>query len=244
MLITTQSREKAGSYHKDLRESHEVLGRGVDQHKRQADLATHHQAQTVERDEYHPALRQQFDEVMGSGEEQKELTASHLILSSPDGIALTTPKTVHAAIGKHLGVTTNNNVTIAAGETCSVAAMRRVSLYSHQEGMKIFAGHGSVEIQAQSDILDVIADKVLRLISAKEKVLISAPKEIVLTAGNSYIKINEAGIESGTDGKFVAHASSHDLKGSKTQPYIDIQMPASSPCMREAAASGYPLVEA
>ena len=82
--------------------------------------------------------------------------------------------------------------------------------------MKLFAAQGAVEIQAQSDNLELSADQLIKIISAKDKVQISAPKEILLTAGGSYIKINAAGVESGTAGQFIAYAGSHSFVGPKT----------------------------
>ncbi|TDR26992.1 LysM peptidoglycan-binding domain-containing protein, partial [Hydromonas duriensis] len=92
-------------------------------------------------------------------------------------------------------------------------------------GMKLFAAKGKVEIQAQSDNIEIIADKVMKLISAKESIEIAAKKEVLITSGGSYIRINAGGIEHGTLGFWKAHAGSHNLPGEKGLDYASPKMP-------------------
>ena len=71
-------------------------------------------------------------------------------------------------------------------------------------------------MQSQDDNIEILADQVLKLISAKKRIEITAAEEIVLNAKGSYIRINGAGIEHGTPGKWIAYAASHDLPGPKS----------------------------
>jgi uncharacterized protein (DUF2345 family) len=82
--------------------------------------------------------------------------------------------------------------------------------------MRLFAARGKIEIQAQSDAIEITSDQDMQIMSVKSKVHISAHKEIIMTAGGSFIKINENGIELGTDGKCEIYASSHEMLGPKT----------------------------
>ena len=59
----------------------------------------------------------------------------------------------------------------------------------------------------------MIARKVIKLISTEEKIEITSPKEIVLTAGGSQIKINAQGIFTTTGGKFESKAGQHSFVG-------------------------------
>ena len=242
MLISTHKRNRAESYQTDLKEAAEGLSRSVDQHKRQADLALHHAAQVEEPDEYLPPMQTQLDEVMGGGE-QEELSAPHMVITSPAGLELITPETSHMTAGKQMAFTAMKNITAAAAKSIGLMGMRSVSLYAHQEGMKLYAGHGKVDIQAHDDDLDLIAEKLLRIISAKQKIHISAPKEILLTAGDSYVKITGSGVEIGSSGDYKVFTASHKFDGPNTIPPIGIQLPSSTPCMAEAARTGFPFVE-
>jgi type VI secretion system secreted protein VgrG len=67
--------------------------------------------------------------------------------------------------------------------------------------------------------MHIIAEKVIKLISAKKSIEIAAKEEILITAGGSYIRINKAGIEEGTPGQWKAWAADHDLPEAKSLPY-------------------------
>jgi type VI secretion system secreted protein VgrG len=92
--------------------------------------------------------------------------------------------------------------------------------------MKLFAARGKVEIQAQSDNVEIIAEQVLKLISTRQNIEIAADKEILLHAGGSYIRISAKGIEQGTAGKWEAHAASHAATGPQNLDASFAAMPA------------------
>lgn len=123
--------------------------------------------------------------------------------------------------GKSIAISADEHVSVASGKSLLGVAIEKVRIFAYKMGIKIFAAKGKVEIQAQSDDLDVIAEKVLRILSAKERVHISAPKEILLTAGESYIKIDASGVESGTKGRFIAYAAAHNFVGPKTKTPLE-----------------------
>ena len=94
-----------------------------------------------------------------------------------------------------------------------------ISLFTQSKGITAFAAKGKVQIQAQSDAVEVIADQVLKLISAKSKVEIAAHDEILLTAKGSYTKINGKGIEHGTPKAFTWYTPTLGMPGPKRMPY-------------------------
>lgn len=91
-----------------------------------------------------------------------------------------------------------------------------MSLFAAQKGLKAFAAKGKVELQAQDDAIEAIARKVIKLISTEDKIEITSPKEIVLTAGGSQLKINGDGIFTTTGGKFESKAGQHSFVGGAT----------------------------
>ncbi|STY91080.1 Uncharacterized protein conserved in bacteria [Moraxella bovis] len=70
-----------------------------------------------------------------------------------------------------------------------------------------------IQIQAQSDDIEIIAEQVLKLISAKNNIEIVADKEIILTSNGSYIKIDKEGVEIGSPKKIKLHSSVEVLGG-------------------------------
>jgi type VI secretion system secreted protein VgrG len=128
-------------------------------------------------------------------------------------------------------------MSVSAGKSFLVSALDKVSIFAHKLGMRLFAGQGKVEIQAQSDDLDIIAEKVMQIISAKESVHIMASEKVLLTAGGSYISIDSSGIEEGTSGKWQVHAASRSMAGpaSLTPP-----LPSLADSMKDAQENARP----
>ncbi|WP_180095105.1 MULTISPECIES: DUF2345 domain-containing protein, partial [unclassified Acinetobacter] len=100
-------------------------------------------------------------------------------------------------------------------------AQSKISLFAAQEGLRAYAGKGKVEIQAQGDGADLIARKGIQIISTEENVDIKSPKEIILTAGGSQLKITSAGIFPTTAAKFEVKAGQHKfVDGAQVSPVI------------------------
>jgi type VI secretion system secreted protein VgrG len=215
LLISTDARNKAEKYHKDLAEAGTNLQGATAQHEDTARLAQIHNAQDSDEDVnvLAKALHEQTDQIRGYGRQHDELTQPHLVLSSPSGIALTTARSAQLHTGENSTVTTGRHFSVSAGRSFLASALDKVSIFAHKMGIRLFAGQGKVQIQAQSDDLEVIADQVLHLISAKKSVHLTAAEEIILNAGGSYIRVNAAGIEQGTNGRWLVHAASHSMSG-------------------------------
>jgi type VI secretion system secreted protein VgrG len=228
MYIGTDTRSGAERHHKDISEAVGNIQGAVNQHEETAKLAEVHKAQDHEADVSvtSRSLHHQSDQIRGSGKPHEELAAPHLLLSSPAGIALTTPASTHAHTDENTAVSAGRHVSISAGRSFLVSALDKVSLFAHKLGMRLFAARGKVEIQAQSDGMDIIAEKVLQIISAQESVRIFSPKEILLTAGGSYVSIGENGIEEGTPGNWKVYAADRQMGGPKSAGQPDCPLPS------------------
>jgi type VI secretion system secreted protein VgrG len=246
LFISTDARSHADKHQKDIREAMRNLDGAVKQHKSQLELAVKHEAQKFgeHQQPLSNTLEKQNAELRGSGQPHGEFTAPQLLISSPSGIAATAFESIHLHSRENTCVTAGSHISLASNKSFLATAIKMVSIFAHSLGIKLFAGKGKVEIQAQSDDLDVIADKVLQLISARERVHISAPKEILLTAGDSYIKISKDGIENGMSGAWAVHAASHGMLGSKTMPYLAPTLPAASLALSTATDLATPATPA
>lgn len=220
--ISTFIRSQAAKHQKDVKEAVENLDIAGKQHKQTGDAAEIANAQDHSPDvsQLANALSQQLDEIKGNGE-HKELRTPQVVISSQAGIAATTPQNVHFHSGMHTAVTSERHTSISAGNSFLASAADKVSLFANGQGMRLMAARGKMEIEAQSDALDMNSQKLMQIMSAQDKVHISSPKEILLTAGGSYIKISESGIEMGTDGDWTAKAASHAMEGPANMPYLE-----------------------
>ncbi|MCK3840361.1 MULTISPECIES: type VI secretion system Vgr family protein [Pseudomonas] len=146
----------------------------------------------------------------------EQLASSVLLLSAPQGIALTS--------GKHLQLAAQNNLMLNAGGEADISVIKRlfvgvgqgVSLFVRKLGIKLIANQGPVKIQAQNDTLEVLARNGLSITSTEDEIRIVAKKKITLNAGGSYITLDQSCIESGTAGDYNVKSAHFDYLGPAT----------------------------
>lgn len=166
-------------------------------------------------------LKQDVDEIKG-GEKlsrQAELSAPHLVLSSPTSITLSADKQVNIMSQNNTTLTTQGNISIASAKRLLANMAQGMRLLVQNLGIKLFSARGKIEIQAQSDNVEVVAEQVLKLISAKSKIEMVADKEVLITSNGSYIKIDKEGVEIGSPKQVKIHAPTHELLDGKEVSY-------------------------
>jgi type VI secretion system secreted protein VgrG len=215
LYISTNERALAEKHVKDASEATKQLQNAVKRHKENVERAVEQEAQEAEADGDAVASRMnvQAGNIRGDGEAHNEFTEPQLLLSGAAGIAATTSGTLHVHTQENTGITTGRHTSAGVGKSFFAAALEKVRIFADRHGMRIFAGRGKVEIQAQSDALDMIAEKVINIISAGASIRLSAPKEIFFTAGGSFLRINEQGIEKGTEGVWAVKSASQEISG-------------------------------
>jgi type VI secretion system secreted protein VgrG len=132
-----------------------------------------------------------------------DLKKAALLVSAPEGIAQVTSKSLQQSAGENIISTSGGSTDFSVLKKFTVAAGEAVSLYAQKLGMKLFAGKGKVEIQAQSDAMVLDALKDIRISSSEGKIIISAKKEILLTSGGGYIRIADGTVECAAPDKII-----------------------------------------
>ncbi|TXW33525.1 type VI secretion system Vgr family protein [Enterobacter hormaechei] len=127
-----------------------------------------------------------------------DLKQQALLLSAPSGIAQVTPASVQVSAGENLIVTAGQHADISIAKKLTLAVGDILSLFAHKLGIKMYASEGKVDIQAQSDALNLFAKEKLSVASSDNSVVISAKKEILLVCGGTFIRLSDAGGEVGT----------------------------------------------
>ncbi|WP_312344766.1 type VI secretion system tip protein VgrG [Leclercia sp.] len=143
----------------------------------------------------------------------KDLQASVLLASAPQGVAFTS--------GEHLQLTSMKNTMINAGEHFDIGAMKNVSvsvekalgLFVHKEGAKLVANQGDIEIQAQHNTMELFSEKELTVTSSEDEIIITTPKILTLNGGGSYLKLSKNGIEHGSEGDYLVKATNYLVPG-------------------------------
>ncbi|MFB9287857.1 DUF2345 domain-containing protein [Pseudoduganella plicata] len=148
-----------------------------------------------------------------------------LLAGSPAGIGLASAQGTHVHAGAEVTLSSGQDTNIAVGKSLLASIAEKISLFAYNAGIKLFAAKGKVEVQAQSGDLDLIAEKVVRMLSTTARIEIHAKEEVLISAGGSFVKINGSGITNGTSGTWTAQASMHTMPGPVTNSHVMPHVP-------------------
>ena len=129
------------------------------------------------------------------------------ILAGAHGpVGVVSGKSIQFAASDSIQATAGNSADWSVLKRLRMAAGEAVSVFAQTMGIKLFAAKGPIQIQAQSDGIDLAAlhDAVIR--SADGSVIIEAKKEILLNCGNSYFRITPDNITNATNGDYIEKA--------------------------------------
>jgi type VI secretion system secreted protein VgrG len=195
MLVTTEARSRAHGTVKTMDESTQRLVAAATLQKALADAAHTNDLPHAEGDQIAVAaiVKEQNDAIAGAGSDVPfpELDAPHLVLASPAGIASTSAKSTHIASAEHTALTAGKTLSIVTGDSLLASVTNAIRLYVHKAGMRLIAAAGKVHIQAQSDDITAIANKVLTLISETDWVDIRGKKGVRLHGGAAMLEISD-----------------------------------------------------
>jgi len=136
-----------------------------------------------------------------------------MLLASPAGIALSTQQSTQLYADRQINLVSGQSTHIATGKSLIAAVTEKISLFVQNAGMKLFAAKGKVEIQAQTDNIELTAQKTLKLISTNDAIIAAAKQEILLNSGGGYIRISGGNIEIHAPGLIDIKGSQHSFNG-------------------------------
>lgn len=147
-----------------------------------------------------------------------DLKKSVLLLSAPEGMALTS--------GQHLQVSAGNNLIATAGKNADISVVKNLfigvgnalSVFVRKLGIKLIANQGPVQVQAQNDLMELMARGELSITSTEDEIHITANKRVVINGGGSYISLDANGIESATLGEYRTKAGFYGRKEKANHP--------------------------
>ncbi|MET3115818.1 type VI secretion system secreted protein VgrG [Undibacterium sp. GrIS 1.8] len=230
LYLSTFGRPGAQGTQLDVTEARQQLKSGAELTKSLSDTSVKAGAETLAGqaglNKFTEATEESYT---GQGQEQaNRFKEPILLMASPAGIGITTSKDTHLHSGANVTLSSGTDTNLAIGKSLVASVAEKISLFAYNAGVKLFAAKGKVEIQAQSNDLDLIAEKVVRLLSTTSRIEIAAKEEITISAGGSSIKINASGITNNTPGKWEANASMHSMPGPQNSPYAMPDLPVSS----------------
>ncbi|RJT49865.1 type VI secretion system Vgr family protein [Rahnella variigena] len=151
----------------------------------------------------------------------KDLTASVLLMHAPKGVALSSGEHLQVSAKQNLIATAGKNADISVAKDFFIGVGNTLSIFVRKLGMKLIANQGPVTLQAQNDLMELLARKAITITSTEDEIKITAKKKITLNAGGSYITLDQNKIESGTAGEYLTKAGNY---GRLTQATNKVEM--------------------
>ncbi|EGV2253288.1 type VI secretion system tip protein VgrG [Escherichia coli] len=142
----------------------------------------------------------------------KDLTQAVILLSAPKGVAIASGEHLQLAASKNVIANAGNNADIGVVKNMFIGVGQALSVFVRKAGIKLFANKGAVPVQAQNDLMELLAQKSIEITSTEDEIKITAKKKITLNGGGSYIRLDACGIEAGTPGEYNVKAGYYGRK--------------------------------
>ncbi|WP_432721158.1 type VI secretion system Vgr family protein [Jeongeupia wiesaeckerbachi] len=260
LLITTEAANGAGGNQLDRSQAQSQLDAAFELASSLGDVATHQLADTIEtgpetiKDNAKAAKSQQghlhhLKEALKSwangtntSKDAKGDQAGKqalIVVSTPAGLAQTTPNSQAITAGSNLDLIAQRDTQQTSGRRWLHNVGEHISLFvsgvKGQIALKLIAAKGKVQLQAQSDSIDINAAKDLAK-TANQKIVVNAGQEILLTSGGAYIRLKGGNIEIHAPGKIDVKGASHSFEGPASMNTVMPILPSDDASWVKAAA--------
>jgi len=165
-----------------------------------------------------------------------DLKKSVLLMSAPDGVALTSGEHLQVSAGQNLIATAGKNADVSVVKDLFIGVGNALSVFVRRLGIKLIANQGPVQVQAQNDLMGLLARKEISIVSTEDEIRILAKKKITLNGGGSYITLDANAIEAATLGDYRTRAGFYDRQQKAsvkpsflTFPVLDTPEPGTDP---------------
>lgn len=227
LLLSTYKQENANANHLNTSPAKSQLESNLNHSKALSEIAKNQQTNPLEGLDH---LKKFLDQIEQQDQSKAETFKQALmLLCAPNSIALSTNEDLYLSADQQINHSAADNINFSTQKSLIAHAQDKISLFAAQQGLKAVAAKGKVELQAQDDAIETIARHKVKIISTEDRIEIISPKEIVLTAGGSQLKINGQGVFGVTGGKFECKAGQHIFKEGTKTIYEIPELPKSGP---------------
>ncbi|OEY95162.1 type VI secretion system protein [Acinetobacter proteolyticus] len=237
LLVSTHKQDQAQGEHLDAQVAKQQLEGNQNNAKALSEVAKNQQTDEIESLDQLKAFAEEIESDIA------KFNKAMLLLSSPEGIGLSTNEDIHLSADGQINQFAGDSINLSTQKNLIAHASAKVSLFAAQGGIKQVAAKGKFEVHAQADTMDLLAKQGIQIISTEDRIEISSPKEIVITAAGSQIKLDGSGIFPMTSGKFEVKAGQHLFMGAASVSVPAIDLPDCSAKQHSAATNGAALVE-
>ena len=156
-----------------------------------------------------------------------------ILMTAPAGIALTTPNSMTLSTGTNFDQISQRDTDQTTGRRWVHNVGESISLFvagasgKVKESIKLIAAKGKIMIQAQSDEMELTADKNLKLASVTKDITAAAKDGIIATSGGGYARIKGGNIDIHCPGTLEIKAARIALSGPTSLSVAAQQFPTS-----------------
>jgi type VI secretion system secreted protein VgrG len=214
VLISANAREAANNDHLDSQELSTQLSTSLELSKSLSDASTQHHAAALDANvTAEHLLSVSKATYQQSGTEVAGYSEPILAFSAPAGIVAATPKSQQFAAGEHLHLSSLRDTNLAVGNRLSMAIKEAWSVFVAISGIKLFAGKGKIELQAQDDTIEATAQKDFLISSVQGHVIVTGKQSITFYSGGAMIRMKDGDIDLHCPGTLTLKAAVKSLEG-------------------------------
>ena len=237
ILLSSDARDNASGAQMDSREAQAQLEHSLALQTSLAGTAQKHKAAIAGKDQAQaepeparlPAIAQlaQGIETLKTNASEGPATAydeARLQLSSPAGIAATTPANAILAAGNTGAITAGQDINFGAQGNQFYAIKTGISLFTYgkannagkpnqETGIRLHAASGKLGSQSQSDETRLTADKAVTVASVAAGINVAAKNHVLMTAQGAYLRLEGGNIMLHGPGKIEFKASLKEWAG-------------------------------
>ncbi|WP_258186956.1 DUF2345 domain-containing protein, partial [Chromobacterium haemolyticum] len=166
-----------------------------------------------------------------------------IVLSAPAGIASLSQQSQTVAAGTNLDLVAQRDTNQTSGRRWLHNVGQHISLFvagvKDKIALKLIAAKGKIQVQAQSDSIEVTADKDVKITAIKGQQLWNGKKEILLTSGGAYVRIKDGKIELHAPGTVSFKGANHDWSGPASTSLPTPSFKPPQPCNYQAADAAH-----
>uniref|UniRef100_UPI002583AB4F DUF2345 domain-containing protein n=1 Tax=uncultured Acinetobacter sp. TaxID=165433 RepID=UPI002583AB4F len=247
LLVSTYAQDSASGNHLDVSETQSQLESSLNNTKALSEVAKHQQTDPLENLEHLKSFivaleKDQSDEAKSQADAFKQAL---MLLASPNSIGLSTNQDIHLSADKQINYSAGASINFSTQKNLVAHAQNKISLFAAQEGARLFAGKGKVEIQAHSDGIDLLARKGIQIISTEDRIEFIAKKKIVFIADTTMLEVSGQGVLGKTPGLFEVKSGQHKFSPGQSAQMKMVEL-KSLDCdikAQDAAENGSPLIK-
>ena len=240
LLLSTHAQNGAPGNHLDTTAAKSQLESSLNNAKALSEVAKHQQTDPLDNLEHLKSFvaALEKDDTAQTKSQADAFKQALMILASPNSIALSSNQDIHLSADGQISHSAGESINLTTQKSVIGHASAKISLFAAQEGARLYAAKGKVEIQAQGDGADLIARKGIQIISTEDKIYIISPKEIKLISDGTELKLNGSGVFVTTGGLFEVKSGQQKLTSSASINPPALALPDCSAKQGQAAYDG------